>query len=153
MACHIRGCLLCYAGRRGRESFRGHFGYRGKSACRRLRNVMGMLKRPVVRAAGGVPALLRTSPLGKSYPALLAFLSDDTWEDGTKRETGTAMLMFGDGLLKLWIHDRNGEGSAALASGEALEDVLAAADDMLATGTGEWRADRGKGGARRPARS
>jgi len=113
---------------------------------------MGMLKRPVVRETGRVSGVLSESPLGKSYPALVAFLTEATWEDGTARETGTAMLLFGDGLLKLWLHDRNEPACAAWAAGEALEDVFAAADDMIATGSGEWRKDRAKataGGRRR----
>lgn len=137
-------CLLCYAGVRGREGFPGHAGHHRKKPIRRLRCAMGMLKRPVVREPGGLPDLQKPSELGRSYPALLAFLSEATWDDGSARETGTAMLLTGDGLLKLWLHDRNGEGSAAWAAGETLEDVLAAADDMIATGSGEWRKDRNK---------
>jgi len=114
---------------------------------------MGMLRKPVVRQPGGLPVLSADSPLAKSYPALFAFLTEGEWEDGTARETGTAMLMFGDGLLKLWLHDRNGAGSTAWASGEALEDALAAADDLIASGKGEWRQDRVKRPGRTPGRS
>jgi len=146
-------CPLCYSGVRGRKAFSGHAGFRGPAARKLKGYGMGMLKRPVVRETGGLPALSADSPLAKSYPALFAFLCDGTWEDGTPRETGTAMLLFADGLLKLWLHDRNGQGSSSWVSGEALEDVLAAADDNIASGAGEWRIDRPKTGARRPGRS
>jgi hypothetical protein len=114
---------------------------------------MGMLKRPVVRESGGLPPLSADSPLAKSYPALFAFITEETWDDDSPRLTGTAMLLFGDGLLKLWLHDREGIGRSAWAAGEALEDVLAAADDMIATGSGEWRSDRAKVPSRKTARS
>lgn len=114
---------------------------------------MGLLKKPLVRESGGLPALSADSPLARSYPALFAFLTQVAWDDGEPRETGTAMLLFGDGLLKLWLHDRNGTGSSAWSAGEALEDVFAAADDLIASGGGEWRPDRAKPGARGPRRS
>jgi len=106
---------------------------------------MGMLRKPLVRASGGLPALSADSPLAKSYPALFAFLVEDSWEDGSAREPGTLMLMFGDGLLKVWLHDKNGSGCSCWLSGEALEDVLAGADNVIASGNGEWRSDRPKG--------
>ncbi len=114
---------------------------------------MGLLKRPVVREPSGLPSLSADSPLARSYPALFAFLVEATWDDGSPRETGTVMLLSGDGLVKLWLHDRNGVGSSAWASGEALEDALAAADDLIASGGGEWRPDRAKAGAGRPRRT
>lgn len=153
MRCDVVGCLLCYAGRRGRESFPGHCnGGRGVKKERVLR-AMGLLKRPVVREAGGLPRVQQDSPLAKSYPAFFAFLTDTTWDDGSPRETGTAMVMAGDGLVKFWLHDREGSGRSLWVSGETVEDCLAGADDAIATGSGEWRVDRVKGGKGRPARS
>jgi len=114
---------------------------------------MGVLKRPVVRDSVGVPSLPTDSPLARSYPALFAFLVEGTYDDDSPRETGTIMLLFADGLVKLWLHDRDGAGRSAWLSGETLEDVLAAGDDVLATGTGEWRPDKAKPGAGRTRRS
>lgn len=153
MGCKIVDCPLCYSGVRGRKWYPGHRGRGGRRASTRRLHGMGMLRRPVVRAADGLPVLSATSELARSYPALFAFLTEATWEDGTPRETGTVMLLCGDGLLKAWLHDRNGGGSSAWAAGEALEDVFASADDMIASGSGEWRPDRAKAGARRPGRS
>jgi hypothetical protein len=153
MRCAVKGCPLCYSGRRGREVFSGHWGWRQRVRVRKVCSAMGMLKRPVVREAGGLPCVSAASPLARSYPALFAFVTETTWDDGTVREPGTFMVMSGDGLLKLWLHDREGSGRSAWAAGEALEDALAAADDMIATGSGEWRVDRPKGQARKPGRT
>jgi len=153
MACHLPSCSDCYASVKGRSERPGHRGSRAKGGPKRGRYEMGMLKRPVVRQPDGLPSVPSDSPLARSYPALFAFLVETTWDDDSPRETGTVMLLSGDGLVKLWIHDRDGTGRSAWFSGEALEDVLAAADDALATGSGEWRPDKGKAGTRGPRRT
>jgi len=153
MACHLPGCPDCYASIKGRSERPGHRGSRSKGARKRGRHEMGMLKRPVVRQPDGLPSVPADSPLARSYPALFAFLVEASWDDDSPRETGTVMLLSGDGLVKLWVHDRDGPGRSAWFSGEALEDVLAAADDALATGSGDWRPDKPKAGTRSPRRS
>lgn len=144
MRCLLKGCPLCYAGRRGRAAYKGHFGYRSPGPKERMGYAMGMLKRPVVRPAGGLLPLPGDSQLAKSYPAVWEFLTLDRWDGGDPRVTGTLMLLCEDGLIKCWVHDRDGQGRSLWASGEALEDVLATVDNVLATGEGEWRIDRGK---------
>lgn len=87
--------------------------------------------------SGGAPepGLLRTSA-----PAILEFLTIAAWEDGTVRQVGTIMVLV-DGLVwKAWVHDRDGRRSCFVSS-RTPEDLLAAVEEVLANGGGEWRSD------------
>jgi len=145
-------CPLCYAGVRGRASYPGHRGGRRAETRRKVLRAMGMLKKPLVRETGGLSTVQPQGAFAKSYPAAFAFLAETTWEDGSPREPGSILLVCGDGLVKVWAHDKNGMGSSLWVSGETFEDVLASLDDLLCKGAGDWRVDRPKssaGGRRR----
>jgi hypothetical protein len=102
------------------------------------------------RPTGGAGKLSAEEPAAQDMmasrdcPALIAWLTERRWEDGTKRETGTVMVLAEDGVWKAWLHDRDGKRSCWVSSG-ALFDLLIRVDEMLKTGAGDWRPDRTKG--------
>lgn len=80
-----------------------------------------------------------------AFPDLVEFLTAAKWPDGTARATGTVMLFVEDGKWKAWLHDRDASMSAFVAA-SSLEGLLRAAEGAVAGETGDWRADRKKGG-------
>lgn len=99
-------------------------------------------------AKAGVPAVLGLKSAGilEDWPDLAAFLTQATWEDGSPRATGTAMVFTEEGRWKVWLHDRDA-GQGCFVSGATLGEALGAAEAAAAGEAGDWRADR-KGGKR-----
>jgi len=50
------------------------------------------------------------------YPNLSAFLSQQEWEDGSTRQTGTMIIFVQDGQLKMCISDRDGQKNAFITA-------------------------------------
>jgi hypothetical protein len=104
------------------------------------------MKKPLtVPGAGTLPV----DPQGggwlmKVAPTAWEFLTHETWEDGSPRQTGTLMLLSEDGLLKAWVHDREFSRSVWV-SGSTLETLLKALEKALAGEATPWRRDRPQG--------
>ncbi len=73
-------------------------------------------------------------------PALVEFLTVSTWEDGSARQVGTAMLLVDGKVWKAWVHDRDGKRSCFISARTPLE-LLSADEDVLANNGGDWRPD------------
>jgi hypothetical protein len=134
-------CGLCYAGKRGRQSFRGH------SVCYRVSRPldeddnMRYDKAPdKMSPSSGAPAA-SSLELESAYPELHKWLTVTRWGDGKTRETGTLMLLAEHGAWKLWLHDRAMKSSCWL-TGKDVTVALDAAETVLEDGIGEWRPDR-----------
>jgi len=97
------------------------------------------IKRPAAPAAPVATGRKDSySEFEKMWPNLLAFLQDETYEDGSRRTTGTMLFFFQDGQFKACLNDRDCNRSAFLtASG-----VHEACDSMeagLANDNLDWR--------------
>ena len=79
--------------------------------------------------------------LQAAHPRLHEFLTEVVWDDGKPRKTGTLMLVVEDSWWKIWLHDRDGKGSAWFTAGSML-DGLTAVEQALEDGTVAWRVDR-----------
>lgn len=82
--------------------------------------------------------------VGLRFPATVEWLTVRQWEDGSKRQTGTVMVLAEDGVWKAWLHDRDGARSCWLSAG-GLIDLAALIELTLETGEGSWRPDRSGG--------
>jgi hypothetical protein len=71
-------------------------------------------------------------------PLLVAHLEDAKWDDGSRRETSTLMLLVEDGWLKACLNDR-ALGCSLWVTGDSLAAVLDALEGHLEAGDGEWR--------------
>jgi hypothetical protein len=141
-------CALCYSGRRGRKVYPGHFGFR-PGAPRRRSPCMAIHRRSAP-AAGGSESALTPRSQGEYWdrlPAVLEFLSASRWPDGASRSTGTVMVFFEAGFWKCWVHDRDAAQGAFL-SARTLPELMQEVEEAVATGKGDWRADR-KGSGRK----
>lgn len=74
----------------------------------------------------------------KKYPTLLAYLSDETWDDGTDRETSTITIRVDGGLLQVSVNDRALRQSVYCTS-QGLHEALGLLEEALVKGTVTWR--------------
>jgi hypothetical protein len=72
------------------------------------------------------------------FPRLVEYLEETKWDDGSRRETSTLMLLIEDGWLKACLNDR-ANGCSLWVTGDALVAVLDALEGHLERGDGEWR--------------
>lgn len=103
------------------------------------------LHRRSAPAAGGSGSPSTLSDQGDYWgglPSLYEFLSVPKWPDGTSRSTGTVMIFFEGGYWKCWVHDRDSY-QGAFVSARTLPELLLEVEEAVATGKGDWRADKG----------
>lgn len=81
-------------------------------------------------------------------PFLWAMLTDDKWEDGSRRERASILLLCDGGVAKVWLNDR-ATSRTAWATGETLDGALDQMEEQLATDSVSWRAVDGKRPPRR----
>lgn len=141
-------CGYCYAGRKGRAVYRGHWGWRPP---RRVRKWSGPMKRPSAFSGGGAGKPLPPDPgtWQKSFPTLVQFLSDATWEDGTSRLTGTCLLFAEDGAWKACLRDREVD-AVAFVSAKTPGDLLGTVERLLASDACDWRKSKPNPAKKRP---
>jgi hypothetical protein len=113
------------------------------SARRRLSfwEVVNWMKKPVVAASGPVSAVDHLdSTFRTKMPSLHEFLTQETWEDGSRRETGT-FFMFSSGLAWKAMLKCRASKRVAFVSGASLAELLSSLDAGLAADTLDWRPD------------
>jgi hypothetical protein len=74
-------------------------------------------------------------------PHLHDHLTEQTWEDGKKRETSTLLVFVEGGMWKCRLNDRATKLSAWV-SAESWESLIETVESSLKVGSLEWRADR-----------
>lgn len=86
-----------------------------------------------------------------AYPALWEYLTLETWDDGTSRQTATLLVLSEGGSIKGCLNDRERERSC-WATSWSFDGLLKALDEKLADGSAEWRSSgawKGKSGGKR----
>lgn len=73
-----------------------------------------------------------------NYPMLWEHLSEEAWEDGSRRTGSTLLLFCEEGMVKGCLNDR-GEQRTAWASGKTVEDLFYAFEKRLEQKSMEWR--------------
>lgn len=142
--CGGRWCGFCYENVRGRASHRGHRGYRPPAPIRWGCDVLIRKASAAGRSAACSASLGLSGELATRFAAVGEFLTCSEWSKGVPRQTGSLLLCVDQGLLKVWVNDRDGERSAWV-SGDSLEAVLDAVERGLREDRLDWRAQRGKG--------
>lgn len=103
------------------------------------------------------PPILRQPPVGSqlrrtgtpwsdpefvsSYPTLFAYMTQETWEDGTPRQTATLTLYVDGSALTVIINDRHNVRSA-FVNEASLFSALLKIEAGLVDNTLEWRAKK-----------
>jgi hypothetical protein len=75
------------------------------------------------------------------YPALLTFMEQSSWEDGSERETGTMFIFAQGGRWKMMLKDR-AYGRIAFYAAETFEELLKVVESSLDEDRVDWKADR-----------
>jgi len=90
------------------------------------------------------PTAWADSDFESSYPYLSSFLASCSWDDGTRRTTGTLLFFTQDGSLKACLKDRESNTSAFLTA-PTFEDLLIGLEAGLAESTLSFKPSRSPG--------
>ena len=134
-------CGYCYAGIRGRETFKGHAAYRRGLQLPEEDDLMVMIRRSTAGHKGVPAATIDGEGLEAVAPALMEFLTLCVWEDGKVRQTGTLMLLAEGGRWKAWLHDRDQRRSGWVTAA-TLRDLIDAVERGVHQESVDWRVDR-----------
>jgi len=140
--CGVRECVLCYLGRKGRNTYRGHYGYRAPRAKKAWVDMSVIRRRDRRPAVEDLAALQDGGVFGRTYPGLWEMLSAERNEDGSKRLTSTLTLFVDDGGVKAVLNDRD-QALTGWACGSSVEAVLESLERGLQADTIEWRVPAG----------
>ena len=100
---------------------------------------------PLPRAMTAVN--LPADDLAQAYPILWAFLTQDVWEDGNRRELGSLLLFAQDNTLKGMVRDKE-RGCCLWVSAPGLRLLFETIENGLLNPGAEWRVDRVTAGTR-----
>ena len=98
--------------------------------------------------AGGAPRMADGGSWAQGLPALVEFLTETKWDDGTPRAVGSLTLFVDEGLWKACLSDKDA-GRVAFVSGQTPTDVFQAAEKGLTSSSLDWRQTRGQAGKKR----
>lgn len=140
-------CGLCYSGRRGRQSYRGHTAYRARHPFLKGAGVVALTKPSDRPKEEGRPPEDEGGPGVLVGPTLRSYLFDTAWADGSRRQPATLLLFVEGGFWKCCISDRATDRNAFL-SARTLGGLFQALEEGLASDRVEWRY-KGPGGPRR----
>ena len=99
-----------------------------------------MKKPDAAKPVAGAAGLVKDDHAMKTYPTVIQFLSDVTWDDGSARTPGSLTLFIEDGIWKACLNDRDASASLYV-SGDNVTACLKSLENRLAgTVTAEWRA-------------
>lgn len=131
-------CGLCYANRRGRSNFRGHWGYQSPLPPSPMGVEMALKKRDLSLKALGARGTLAPSKWGASFPLLWEFLHSSQYDDETARKPGTLTIFIDEEHVKIALNDRD-QGLTAFVSGSSIEEAYRTAEKGLEGDSLEWR--------------
>lgn len=109
---------------------------------------MGLLSkadRPVPQAVSA--AVMDEQEWSSRWPLMLAYMTQDRWEDGTQRQTSSLLLFKQDGMIKVMLRDKD-TGLCLWAAGGGLFAALNAVEGLLGDPKADWRQDRQEPGTR-----
>jgi len=101
-----------------------------------------MKKPEATGGAAGGPSVPGKGDTFSGRPLCWEMLTEDRWEDGSKRLRASVLVICDGGTAKLWLNDRACDRTAWF-SGETVEACWDAMEEQLATGTVTWRASEG----------
>lgn len=100
-----------------------------------------LMKKIERKVSGGTDTPMRDPSMEKVCPTLWQFLTDRTYDDGSKREPGSLLAFCQDGVIKLMLRDRDA-GLCLWIASRTLSDAFKAAEGGLTNPDAEWRVDR-----------
>lgn len=102
----------------------------------------GKLSKPTQERLSPVqgPGLPVSDPLGQAHPALVAFVRDCTYGDGTRRTPGSFVVFVQDGMYTVCLTDKTQQPNlVAFQAARTLTEALSLADQGLRSDSLHWR--------------
>lgn len=110
----------------------------GEVLVRRKGDVMSFLQKVDVRMAEGPHSVFIAEGLLKDLPAIVEYLSMETWPDGTDRERSSLLVIVESRMIKVCLTDRANSRSLWRAN-VSLEECLLGIEAALQNNDGDWR--------------
>jgi len=104
----------------------------------------GKLEKPKapVPPAGDGPATTAVDPFALTYPALVAFLRDVTFSDGSRRTPGSLVIFVQDGMYTVCLSDKGQPEKVAFQAARTVSLALRMAEDGLRANELPWRSPK-----------
>lgn len=99
---------------------------------------MGMRRDPDQKPSASSDAVCDLSVSAADIQSVVEYITTDTWEDGSSRETSTVTAFSDDGVVKLCLNDRDRERTCWV-SGRTLLEALIRLEEALRSGVVDWR--------------
>lgn len=107
------------------------------------------MKRPdAAKVVEGAKGLVKDEHAAKNYPNLVAFLCDDTWDDGGTRTPGSLTFYIEDGVWKACLNDRDASASLYVTGDNAVACMKSLESRLNGATTADWRSWKKKGKGR-----
>lgn len=104
------------------------------------------MRRPVAQAAEASPAAaFPDDDWVTLFPLVVEYLTDDSYEDGSRRAQSTMSLKFQDGMILASINDHD-LSRGLYRTGLTVLDAVGAIQSALASGKADWRPWKRGGG-------
>jgi len=132
-------CPYCYANRKKRANYKNHRWYTHPRTPFVVTpwEFMNVQKPQTPAGAIGAEKPL-TGAFLSDYPTVWTFLTDSKWDDGSRRERATILIIADGGVIKLWMGDKACNRSCWV-TGESLEQAFTILEEQLSTSSCAWR--------------
>jgi len=131
-------CGLCYSGKRGRQTYKGHYGYRQSRAARQVFPMPFVQRSAPLEAVPVANAAITGCDFAETYSALWEYLTLTQWPDGKPRVVSTLLVLVQDGMVKGCLNDK-AQLRSLWVSGASYTAMLDALEGHLRHNTGDWR--------------
>jgi len=132
-------CPYCIENATGRTNHKNHHGYRKPPNPYTVTpwEITEMQKPQTTAGAIGAEKPLAGAFLS-DYPTVWSYLTDSKWDDGSRRERATILIVADGGVVKLWLGDKACNRSC-WTTGESLEQAFTILEEQLSTSSAAWR--------------
>lgn len=104
--------------------------------------VWEMLKKPVsVGSVAKSRPTMSDPSFQQQFPLLWQHLTQDVWEDGSKRQCSSLLIFAQEGVLKAMLRDYEA-GQVLWTAGSGFNGLLHAVEGQLESPDADWRVDR-----------
>ncbi len=151
---HVFHCHACSQNQKEKSNLREHLYWVPGNQIEWSYAMGTWIKKPDATSATQEGAVTLSKGDSEKYAALIEFLGLETYEDGSKRQTGTMTLFLDGSGLKACLNDRD-TGRTGWATAESFTALLGLLERQLREAKVEWRAakpgnwQQKKGGQRR----
>lgn len=143
-----RFCPLCEAGILGIVNHKAELHRRAVELKEKGDESMGIERPAVAPGSQGANGTARHGDDWVLYPALLEFLTETRYTDGSSRRTGTITVFSDGGQVKASLNDRDLD-RVAFVSATSLAGLLVILEEKLATSSADWRSPQPSGRRRK----